>query len=144
MISDGRPAYAYVPGQTPRHADGMFDHLKTGLRDIPAHRLHETKAWATGLAFLREGYFWEAHEVLEAVWMVCPQNSAERLMVQAIIQRANAGLKQKMGKENAAARLFDLSDTLYREAIDRAGRAVLGLALGACIKMHNITDTAIN
>jgi predicted metal-dependent hydrolase len=106
----------------------LFDAFKEGVDQTPIHRLRHTQAWKAGLAFLQDGYFWEAHEVLEAVWMACPQNSAERLMVQAIIQRANAGLKGKMGKEKAMARLSDLSANLYREAVDRAGGAVLGLA----------------
>ncbi len=136
MTKDWRPPYAYVPGLTPRHPEGLFDHLKTGLSHTPPHSLHETQAWASGMAFLHEGFFWEAHEVLEAVWMVCPHNSPERLMVQAIIQRANAGLKQKMGKNKAARRLLDLSAKLHGEALDRAGQDVFGIGLHNGIIVH--------
>lgn len=136
MTGDWRPPYAYVPGQTPRHPEGMFDSFKAGLQDTPRALLQETRAWETGLAFLRDGYFWEAHEVLEAVWMVCPPNSAERLMVQAVIQRANAGLKAKMGQAKAVSRLLAMSDALYREAIDRADQQGSTMNENLCNKMH--------
>ncbi len=128
MTCDWRPPHAYVPGQTPRHPEGLFDVFKTGLSDVPAEDLAGTRAWIYGLAFLKDGYYWEAHEVLEAVWLTCPPNAPERLMVQAIIQYANALLKERMGQPQATARLFALSDDLAREAVDRAGGDVLGVS----------------
>ncbi|MCE8532650.1 DUF309 domain-containing protein [Ruegeria pomeroyi] len=63
------------------------------------------------------GYFWEAHEVWEPVWMVLPQNSGARYRVQAAIQLTNAALKLRMGRRDAARRLCALA----REAAARAG-----------------------
>ena len=39
------------------------------------------------------------------VWAALPQNSVERRLVQALIQIANAGLKARMGRTKAVARL---------------------------------------
>ncbi|GAA6160012.1 hypothetical protein NBRC116589_21860 [Ruegeria sp. HU-ET01832] len=136
MTGDFWPPHAYVPGQTARHPEGLFDPLKTGLSDVAPSDLVDTSAWTSGLAFLNEGYFWEAHEVLEAVWLACPPNSPERLMVQAVIQYANACLKGRMGQPRAMARLMTLSDDLACEAVDRAGRAVLGLNGEMCKIIH--------
>ena len=136
MNTPWRPPHAYVPGQTARHPDDLFDALKDGLAEVPADRLNETRAWAYGLAFLKDGFFWEAHEVLEAVWMACPPNAPERLMVQAVIQHANAELKRKMGQDRAAQRLDQRSAELAREAVSRAGSSVLGCDASLCIKMH--------
>jgi hypothetical protein len=139
MTGDWRPPHAYVPGQTARHPEGLFDPLKAGLSDVAPSDLVDTPAWTSGLAFLEGGYFWEAHEVLEAVWLACPPNSPERLMVQAVIQYANARLKGRMGQPRAMARLFTLSDDLAREARDRAGGDVLGLKGQICnIKHHKV------
>ncbi len=102
-LSDGPvpwPPFAHVPGQTPRHAEGAFDAL----------RADPDTAWRTGCLYLSEGYFWEAHELLEAVWMAAPQASAERRLVQALIQLANAGLKARMGRPRAVARLWALAE----------------------------------
>ena len=121
---DWRPPYAYVPGRSLRHPEGLFDPIRQGL----AHdRLERSAAWAFGLAFLREGYFWEAHEVLEAVWMACPPNGPERLLVQGIVQIANARLKLRMGRPRAAARLDAIAEGLVAEAFRRSPPPILSL-----------------
>ncbi len=137
MNTPWRPPHVYIPGQTPRHPDDLFDSIKVGLGDVPANRLNRTRAWAYGLEFLEDGFFWEAHEVLEAVWMACPPNAPERLMVQAVIQHANAQLKRKMGQEQAALRLDKRSSDLAQEAVSRAGAQVLGLDAQMSNIIHN-------
>lgn len=120
------PPHAYIPGQTARHPEDWFDQIKeTVSADIPPDRLHQTSAWKSGLAYLEAGYFWECHEVLEAVWMQAPVGSSEREMVQAVIQLANARLKLLMGKPRAVARLCEM----VRAHLDRCPpqREVLGL-----------------
>ncbi|WP_108785417.1 DUF309 domain-containing protein [Falsiruegeria mediterranea] len=62
-------------------------------------------AWTAGWTFLEAECFWEAHEVWEAVWLVLPPNSTERRFVQAVIQLANASLKEKMDRPQAVRRL---------------------------------------
>ena len=128
-MTDWRPPHAYVPGQTPRHPEDLFDALKAGVFGTPVDDLSKSEAWKAGLRFLEEGFFWEAHEVLEAVWMACPPNSAEKLMAQAVIQTANAHLKQKMGRPQAAKRLQAEADRLARESVLRGKGEVLGLNL---------------
>ncbi|MFW2541956.1 DUF309 domain-containing protein [Primorskyibacter sp. 2E107] len=117
-----RPPHAYVPGQTRRHPEDLFDPLKQ-----IAQPLERSPAFVHGLRMLREGYFWEAHECLEPVWMAAPANSGEKLMVQGVIQLANARLKAVMGKSNAEARLRAEARRLMSEAFARAGAPVLGL-----------------
>ena len=63
------PAHAYVPGQTARHPEGWFDPLKTVDADP-----FDSPAMRAGLDYLHAGYFWECHEVLEAVWLALPDS----------------------------------------------------------------------
>lgn len=106
MWDGARPPHAYVPGTTARHPDGWFDAIKASVTtDIAPRLLDQTEAWQAGMIFLEEGYFWECHEVLEAVWLQTPQGTVEREMTQAVIQIANAELKIKMGKPKAALRI---------------------------------------
>ncbi len=65
---------------------------------------------------MRDGFYWEAHELLEAVWVACAPNSAEKLYCQSVIQRANAALKQKLGQGQAADRILQKADFLERES----------------------------
>lgn len=103
------PGYAYVPGRTPRHPDGLFDVLRATVH--PGDTVSElavSPAWQAGLALLEDGYFWEAHELLEPVWMALPTGTPEREMAQALIQLANACLKREMGRPRAVLRLCQM------------------------------------
>ena len=73
-------------------------------------------AWLHGLRLIDLEYYWEAHEILETVWMNAAPNSRERQLVQGIIHLANAALKVKMDRPKAAARLLELA----RNHIDEA------------------------
>lgn len=106
---DWRPPHAYVPGQSPRHADNLFTAIRASARSGDPRA---SDAFHFGLSFLQDGYFWEAHEVLEPVWMTCPPESDDRYLVQALIQLANAGLKRRMNRPEAVARLLEMADGL--------------------------------
>lgn len=103
------PPHVYVPGATPRHPEDRFEAIKASVTgDVPVARLHETAAWQAGRAYFDAGYYWECHEVLEAVWMQTPEGSQERDMTQALIQLANARLKITMQRPRAAFRLCNM------------------------------------
>jgi hypothetical protein len=59
-----------------------------------------------GLGLNDGGFFWECHEILEAVWKAAPQRGRDRILLRACIQIANANLKHAMQQPRAAARLF--------------------------------------
>lgn len=109
-MADPLPERAYVPGQTPRHPDGAFEAFKA---DAALGLTSETARLA--VVWLRSGFFWETHELLEAVWMALPDGTPEKRLAQAAIQLANAHLKARMGRPNATARLCDQIDTLLRD-----------------------------
>lgn len=113
-----------MPGRTPRHPDGAFD----AIRDrVPAAltpaALAGCDAWAAGWQYLRDGYFWEAHELWEPVWMALPAGSPARGLVQAMIQIANAGLKLRMGRPRAVRRLCAMAEDLLAGGGWRAAAA---------------------
>ncbi len=111
------PSHKHIPGQNARHPEDAFD----WIRDQAA-----AGAWDYGLRLLHEGFYWEAHEVLEPVWMAAAPNSAEKAMAQAVIQLANAALKLDMDKPKAAARLAGMVEALASEAA-QGGAVVLGV-----------------
>lgn len=140
MDRDWRPPHAYVPGRTPRHPEGLFDPLKMDVPGTSVSDLHRTRAFVAGLGFLADGYFWEAHEVLEAVWMACPECSAERLLVQGLIQGANARLKARMDRPKAQARLEGMARNLIGEAFAGEAKVILGLSYDSSLHrafLHN-------
>jgi len=107
------PTHIYIPGLTIRHPEGAFDLIRETATDgMTPEQLAQSDAFCTGLRFIRAGYFWEAHEVLEPVWMVLPSPSVERDFVQGLIQIANGLLKIKMDRQKAALRLAKIARDL--------------------------------
>jgi len=140
IFADWRPPYAYVPGRSPRHAENLFDRFKVDA-NIDDDQFSSSNAWRFGLAFLNDGYFWESHEVLESIWLAAAQNSAQKCMVQGIIQLANAGLKFKMKQDDAGNRLLIMADGLIEEASRRGGLAVLGLSAANISILRAVVET---
>lgn len=105
----GLPPHAYLPGQSPRHPEDFFDDVRASVAaGLTVSQLEQSRAWTFGWVLFREEFYWEAHEVWEPVWMHLPDQSRERLFVQACIQLANALLKEKMQRFSAAERISDL------------------------------------
>lgn len=119
------PPYAYVPGVNGRHDPGVFAPFHASVCDaMGPEDLAQSIAWRAGWEFVQAGYYWEAHEVLEAVWSVLPPGSDERLFVQAIIQAANAALKLEMQRPKATLKLCRIAQDLLTPVRGRV--AVMG------------------
>lgn len=104
------PAQAYVPGRTERPAEGVYDPIReTAQAGMTAEALARSAAFRHGLLYIESGFYWEAHEVLEPVWMALPEHSTERRFVQALIQTANGLLKLCMERPKAALRLCGIA-----------------------------------
>src|SRR5258705_1610767 len=103
------PKWAYVPGE-PAEAEADHDTLWQAMALVPS-RFQDFvparhPALRYGMALNDAGYFWEAQEILEAVWAAAPQGGRERILLRACIQIANANLRLRLQKPRAAARFF--------------------------------------
>ncbi len=111
------PPFAYVPGAGTRHQEDFLDHVKAiATLKTCNSTANSNQAWLYGLRLIDHGFFWEAHEILETVWMRAAPNSREKNIIQGVIHIANAALKQKMGRPNAARKLRALADECISEA----------------------------
>lgn len=125
------PKIPHVPGSGTVPDGDLLAQLKA---NVPARvtdaNWREVAAYRNGLALYRAGYFWEAHEVWEPVWMATAPGSRTRSLVQGLIQLANACLKLAMGRPRAARRLLDLAEGhVHEAAAGRDGGVLLGLEL---------------
>src|SRR6202171_676393 len=101
------PRWAYLPGV---ETEADHDTLAMAKALVPA-RFNgfvpaRHPALRYGLGLNDSGFFWESHEILEAVWAAAPQGGRERILLRACIQIANANLRLRMLKPRAAARLL--------------------------------------
>ena len=146
------PAYRHVPGRNARHGDGLLETVAAKADAVTTDAAAgDNPAWRYGLRLFDEGYFWECHEVLETVWARAPQNSRERHLVQAVIQLANAALKQRDARAKAARRLIaiagGLAERAYAGVPDGQGRVMgiersfLAAAAGAIANMESVSAT---
>src|SRR5258707_12506342 len=103
------PQWAYVPGEM---AEDDADHatLWKAKSLVPArfgdYVPARHPALRYGIALNDRGYFWESQEILETVWAAARQGGRERILLRACILIANANLRLRMQKPNAAARLL--------------------------------------
>src|SRR4051794_22783254 len=121
------PRWAYVPGM---EAEADHETLAMAKALVPA-RFNgfvpaRHPALRYGLGLNDSGFFWESHEILEAVWAAAPQGGRERILLRACIQIANANLKLRMAKPHAASRLYgealaELRELSVRKATGTGG-----------------------
>ena len=116
------PRWVYRPG---RDAAPDRDTLAQAKALVPEHfRCSipvDHPALCFGLALNDAGFFWECHEILEAIWKAAPQGGRDRILLRACIQITNANLKAAMDQPRAAARLLaeaiaELDELKRREA----------------------------
>ena len=145
------PGYAHLPGINERHREDFLDTLLTRtdmpITDLPVNDLpitdspitdmpipvthqnwHSNLAWCYGVRLLEEGFYWEAHEALEPVWMKTSPNAREQYLTQGVIQLANCALKTAMEKPSAATRLATLASECFERAFTgKPEQALMGL-----------------
>jgi hypothetical protein len=110
------PALSHVPGTGSEPDMAPLERVKqTCLPRVDPDNWRDNVAYRYGWSLFDAGLFWEAHEIWEPVWHACAPNSRERHLLRALIQLANARLKQKMGKQNASARLLGEADRLLAD-----------------------------
>lgn len=138
-----RPDHIYIPGINERHPEDTFEAIRiTAIPGSSIEDLAKCEAFKHGLIYLEEGYFWEAHEVFEPVWMALPEKSGERRFVQGLIQLANASLKAKMARPKAVCRLCHIARELLTGATD--GSSLMNLDEKVFLRQIDELETQYN
>ena len=135
------PSYRHVPGRTPhptRDPDGHSYNLpESSLPNLNDRPWQECEHYLFGLDLFNEGYWWECHEVMEALWHVAKLGTPAGHVLQAVIQCAASHLKIRTGQLKGSRRLLGHA----RKHVAWAGEFNLGLDLAAMIED---TDAFIN
>ena len=103
------PRWAYVPGESEK-SSADYETLAQITALVPprfgGYVPARHPALRYGLTLNDRGYFWEAQEILEAVWAAAPQGGRERTLLRACILIATANLRLRMRKAHVTARLL--------------------------------------
>ncbi len=123
------PATRHVPGQaTTADATVLERACRTALPQTLDDTARHNTAWRYGLRLFNDGFYWETHEVLEAVWMNARPNSCERHLLQGVIHLANAALKHHMHRPQAVQRLLALAGECIARAYPQESQMLMGVA----------------
>ena len=112
------PPYAYVPGETPHPTRDPGGHSYGAEFAIPEppdpEEWRACRDYLYGIDLFNRGFYWEAHEAWEGLWVACGRRGPTAIYLQALINLAATGFKARSGsaggmRANAdkAARLFE-------------------------------------
>lgn len=103
------PSYRFVPGKTPhptRDPEGhSYNKHPEKLAAFKSGQWQSCDEYLYGIDLFNHGYWWEAHEALEAVWVAAGRQTETGLFIQGLIQIAVAHLKNFQGFNDVAKRM---------------------------------------
>ena len=126
------PAYRFVPGEAPHPTRDPQGHsfevpfpAHPGWRPEDWRQLEE---WLWAVDLFNEGYWWESHEALEALWHAAGRTTAPARFVQSLVHLSAACLNRRRGHLDAAERQAARAVRGLRAGLDRSG-AFMGIDL---------------
>jgi uncharacterized protein len=99
------PSYRFVPGQPhpTRDKNGhSYNKPPVRLASFDPEDWYACEEYLYGIDLFNHGYWWEAHEALEAVWAAAGRRTETGLFIQGLIQIAAAHLKWFQGFHDVA------------------------------------------
>ena len=123
------PPYAFLPGYAPhpeRHPGG---HMRGG-REAPepspnpldAGLWAHNRAYLLGLDLFNYGYYWEAHEKWEALWLLAGEEKGTASFLKGLIKLAAAGVKIRVGNARGTRKHGDRACHLFVSVMEQAAR----------------------
>ena len=102
------PSFRFIPGQGPHP-----NHLAKGshMPEFPPPGPLSLDSWQNSAHYLyavdlfNYGYWWEAHEVLEVLWVIAKRDTPTGIFLQGLIQISAALLKESQSLHRAALSL---------------------------------------
>ena len=122
------PAYRYVPGKGPKD-EARKDIPSVETEALPPDRWHENEAYLYGADLFHCGYFYEAHEIWEALWHKVGHQTRQGNFLKALIQTAALQLKLLLGDKKTAKRLGERALALLKKVADEEQEPYMGLPI---------------
>lgn len=96
------PAYTYVPGRAPHPLTDPRGHsygrTPSPCGPLDPARWRECRDYLRGLDLFNAGYYWEAHEAWEGVWLAVGRVGPVADFLKGLIKLAAAGVKAYEGR----------------------------------------------
>ena len=111
------PPYTYVPGRAPHPIADPAGHSYG--RTITFAAAPESSDWRDcpdylyGIDLFNHGYYWEAHETWEAVWVAAGRRGPVADFLKGLIKLAAAGVKCREGSQAGVGRHARRAEALF-------------------------------
>lgn len=129
------PPYSYVPGRLPHpnsHPEGhsyQQHELSSGevAQGSPAKasllsEWRKCREYLFGIDLFNHGFYWEAHETWEQLWIACGRSGREADFLKGLIKLAAAGVKVREGRpigvKRHALRARELFQLVSEKTVD--------------------------
>jgi len=154
------PPYSYVPGLLPHpisdpagHSYGLHLISPGEVQHGPVASVSLVSGWRVssdylfGIDLFNHGFYWEAHEAWEQLWIACGRSGREADFVKGLIKLAAAGVKVREGRpigvQRHASRAHELFQSVSEYMIDGLTASLGGLDLSAlCDAAEKISKNA--
>ncbi len=132
------PRYSYVTGRFPHPlrdpAGHSYAQPPVDTEAISARAWQESRAFLLGCDLFNYGYYWEAHETWEALWLACGRQGTTADFLKGLIKLAAAGVKVREGRPVGVRRHGAGAAELFRGVSEAIGREkYLGLDIATLI-----------
>lgn len=102
------PPYSYVPGHAPHPVSSPLGHLygQESPRPQPLNpvRWIASDQYRYGVDLFNHGFYWEAHEAWESLWLAAGRRGPTAMWLKALIKLAAALVKLREGSSIGALR----------------------------------------
>ena len=102
------PTYSYVPRHAPHpvsHPLGhMFGQERTRAEPLDVERWFASDEYLYGMDLFNHGYYWEAHEAWESLWIAAGRRGPTATWLKVLIKLAAAVVKLREGSAMGALR----------------------------------------
>lgn len=102
------PPYSYVPRHAPHPVSNPLGHMYGQARPHPQpldpHRWFESDEYRYGVDLFNHGFYWEAHEAWESLWLAAGRRGPTAIWLKALIKLAAAVVKLREGSSIGALR----------------------------------------
>ncbi len=128
------PPYTYVPGQTPHPISDAAGHMhgeQAEPAELDVENWQRCTTYLRGIDLFNHGYYWEAHEVWEALWHAAGRRGPVADFLKGLIKLAAAGVKSlegsMIGRQRHARRAAELLELAANESAFDEHSRLMGL-----------------
>ena len=116
------PSYTHVPGRTPHPNSHPEGHSFNTTHDLPGPLTEDSwkssSHYLYGFDLFNYGYYWEAHDVWEGIWIANGRTGSIATFLKGLIKLAAAGVKNRERKPKGVQKHCQRAVECFMEVVE--------------------------